>query len=84
MTEHETYVAANLLKNLIFQRTHIPSDKLDCPRAKSEMTPCVARDGHLTVAGPPWVCVGCGMSITVLLNKELQRHTKEDTEYGLG
>lgn len=31
-----------------------------CPRAKSDMTPCIARDGHLALAGePPADCVGC-------------------------
>jgi hypothetical protein len=34
-----------------------------CPRAKSDMTPCIARDGKLALAGVPadgLVCVGCG------------------------
>jgi hypothetical protein len=31
-----------------------------CPRARSDMTPCIARDGHLALAGdPPSDCVGC-------------------------
>ena len=34
-----------------------------CPRAKSDMTPCIARDGHLALAGEPFGgrrdCVGC-------------------------
>jgi hypothetical protein len=31
-----------------------------CPRAKSGMTPCIARDGHLALGGePPADCVAC-------------------------
>lgn len=33
---------------------------LDCPRAKSAMTPCVARDGRLACADDG-LCVGCGV-----------------------
>lgn len=35
------------------------TNHVGCPRAKSDMTPCVARDGHLAVADNG-VCVGCG------------------------
>jgi hypothetical protein len=34
-----------------------------CPYAKSDMTPCIARDGHLALTDPDApepVCVGCG------------------------
>lgn len=30
-----------------------------CPRARSDMTPCIARDGHLALADD-YLCVGCG------------------------
>jgi hypothetical protein len=42
---------------------------IDCPRAKSDMTPCVARDGSLacTTKG---LCVGCDRHPANLL-KEL-------------
>jgi len=41
---------------------------LGCPRAKSDMTPCVARDGGLAAdSGDPPVCVGCGRSPYELL-----------------
>lgn len=30
-----------------------------CPRAKTDMTPCVARDGH-TATDDSGECVGCG------------------------
>jgi len=39
--------------------------EIECPRAKSFMTPCIARDGHLALSTPtrgrPPVCVGCGV-----------------------
>lgn len=34
-------------------------DHVGCPRAKSDMTPCIARDGALALADDG-VCVGCG------------------------
>lgn len=34
------------------------STEIDCPRAKTRMTPCIARDGHLAVADDG-KCVGC-------------------------
>lgn len=37
-----------------------------CPRAKSDMTPCVARDGRLAQADNG-VCVGCGEQPAELL-----------------
>lgn len=39
-----------------------------CPWARSDMTPCVARDGHLAITDPPRiVCVGCGNTLRYLL-----------------
>jgi hypothetical protein len=37
-----------------------------CPRAKSDMTPCVARDGR-TACDDSGECVGCGASASALL-----------------
>jgi hypothetical protein len=34
-------------------------EHIGCPRAKTDMTPCVARDGHLAEADDRH-CVGCG------------------------
>jgi hypothetical protein len=46
-----------------------------CPRAKSDMTPCIARDGHLALAGdPPADCVGCGEAPDALLAELLRAH----------
>jgi hypothetical protein len=39
-----------------------------CPWAKSDMSPCVARDGHLALGGePPRQCVGCGNDVPYLI-----------------
>lgn len=38
-----------------------------CPWAKSDMTPCVARDGRLAITVPPSQCVGCGNYLPFLL-----------------
>jgi hypothetical protein len=40
-----------------------------CPRAQSDMTPCIARDGHLALADD-LRCVGCNQGPIALL-KEL-------------
>ena len=42
------------------------SEVIDCPRAKTWMTPCVARDGGLVVADDGR-CVGCNERPTVIL-----------------
>jgi len=42
-----------------------------CPRAKSDMTPCIARDGALALADD-LACVGCDLHPAVLLD-ELRR-----------
>lgn len=39
----------------------VERDEVVCPREKSSMTPCVARDGHLAAADDHH-CVGCGIS----------------------
>lgn len=53
-----------------------PSE-IGCPRAKSYMSPCVARDGHLACADDG-VCVGCGQHPVMLL-EELRRLISADS-----
>lgn len=38
-----------------------------CPWVKSDMSPCVARDGRLALTAAPSVCVGCGNTPRYLL-----------------
>lgn len=45
---------------------------IDCPRAKTWMTPCVARDGGTAVAAAG-VCVGCGHDPRDLLRELASR-----------
>lgn len=70
---------ANLYKHTILARIGCSPDMLDCPRAKSMMTPCVARDGSLAVyttrAGYT-ACVGCEAGVAFLLNKERERSSQ--------
>jgi hypothetical protein len=47
--------------------------ELDCPRAKTWMTPCIARDGGLAVADDG-VCVGCGEMPRALLDDLAKRY----------
>jgi hypothetical protein len=53
-------------------------DEIDCPRARSFMTPCIARDGTLALAGDgqddPYDCVGCGAKPRPLLLELAQRY----------
>lgn len=48
-------------------------DHVGCPRAQSDMTPCIARDGALALAGRTpavnGVCVGCGAGPRALLHE---------------
>lgn len=49
-----------------------------CPRAKSDMTPCAARDGYLAVDDSN-VCVGCDRNPANLL-KELVLEVTDPTK----
>lgn len=46
---------------------------IDCPRAKTWMTPCIARDGALALADDG-VCVGCGAAPRDLLDDLAKRY----------
>ena len=48
-------------------------NEIDCPRAKTWMTPCVARDGGPAVADDG-VCVGCGVTPDDLLADLARRY----------
>jgi hypothetical protein len=63
------------LRDLVLARTGLKREDLQCPREKSEMTPCVARDGDsaMTMAGLMPICVGCEASVTELLVSEKER-----------
>jgi hypothetical protein len=50
-------------------------EHVGCPRAKSDMTPCVARDGH-TAQADDGVCVGCGQNPADLLAELVREATK--------
>lgn len=46
---------------LDYGRYNDSPETVGCPRAKSDMTPCIARDGRLALADNGW-CVGCNLS----------------------
>lgn len=48
-----------------------------CPRAQSDYTPCVARDGRLALADAG-MCVGCGWEPRYLLGDLAQRYEPAD------
>lgn len=48
---------------------------IDCPRAKSDMTPCVARDGKIACADNG-VCVGCGEHPADLLSDLVPKYVE--------
>lgn len=60
-------------KRMIFKRTGLKSSELHCPREKSEITPCIARDGGLALAESAGGgrCAGCDYSLNTLHKKEL-------------
>ena len=63
---------ANEFKRLVMERTGLKPNELVCPREKSAMTPCIARDGHLAIAVAfgAQICVGCAHSVQRLLETE--------------
>lgn len=64
---------ANDLVKIIEKRTGLKANELVCPREKSEMTPCVSRDGDLSMTDEK-ICVGCGASVIELLEKKQSKH----------
>lgn len=50
-------------------------DAIGCPRAKTDMTPCVARDGGLA-ADDDGMCVGCRADPAELLTALVREVTK--------
>lgn len=49
--------------------------EIDCPRAKSAMTPCAARDGQLA-CDDGGACVGCGQHPADLLTDLVPRYVE--------
>ena len=60
---------ADILKSLIYKRTGLKPKELVCPREKTEMTPCICRDGNLAMLNNK-TCVGCGINVNELLEIE--------------
>lgn len=50
-------------------------EHIGCPRAKSDMTPCVARDGQLA-CDDEGKCVGCWKHPATLLKELVEELTK--------
>lgn len=57
-----------------FGRYDDDPNHIGCPHAKTDMTPCVARDGHTAVANDG-VCVGCGNHPADLLTDLVRKVT---------
>lgn len=60
---------ANEFRDLVLARTGLAYSELECPRERSSMTPCVARDGDMA-ATENGHCVGCGAMVSDLLDAE--------------
>lgn len=84
-SKEAAYKEADELRELIKQRTGLRPSQLQCPREKSDMTPCIARDGGLAVAfdeGLPSqgikrhraICVGCETDVSYQLKRERAKH----------
>lgn len=71
-SDNATAQADELKQRLTVRLDLQPGEKIVCPREKSPMTPCVARDGGICVAEGD-VCVGCGQRVDELLAVEKQR-----------
>lgn len=79
--EQAAFQLANQFRDHVVARVKVKGAALECPREKSDMTPCLARDGELAVAfdsfygiGAPTVdkaiCVGCGTRLKFLWDAE--------------
>lgn len=73
MTEQQTQELGDTFRDAVLARTGLKAEELWCPREKSDMTPCVARDGGICVVldtfGHP-ICVGCETRIDRRLEEE--------------
>lgn len=67
---------ADEFKRLVAERTGCKGDDLQCPRAKSEMAPCVVWNGGMCVTNDGQ-CVGCGASVEELLVEEQSKHEED-------
>ena len=68
--------AADSYRDTVFARTGLKADDLVCPREKSSMTPCIARDGGLAVAftaSGKAICVGCESGVEFQIQREKER-----------
>lgn len=62
----------NELMESVLKRTGLKASELVCPRERSDMTPCVARDGDCAMTNDCH-CVGCGVSVLGLFETEKQK-----------
>ena len=62
----------DVYKSMMLSRTGLKDYELVCPREKSDMTPCVARDGDCAMT-EDFHCVGCGSNIQQLIRDEEAR-----------
>ncbi len=75
--EPMSFGQADEFRRLVCKRTGLKPDRsLQCPYEQSDMTPCIARDGHLAVAMAidGTVCVGCERRVSALLEGERLKH----------
>lgn len=54
-------------------------NEVQCPRERSRMTPCIARDGRTALADDGF-CVGCNQDPRVLLKAHREKHPTNDKE----
>lgn len=78
MTQKQAERLSDEYRDMVLARTGLKPEQLVCPREKSDMTPCVARDGGLAVylnTSDHPCCVGCASSVELLMTKELAKQS---------
>jgi hypothetical protein len=65
-----------MIKVLGYGRYGDDPNHVGCPRARSDMTPCAARDGR--TAEDEGVCVGCGVNVADALTELVRAVTTPD------
>jgi hypothetical protein len=69
---HATGGIGDKLRDMVARRVGASAAGIVCPRERSGMAPCVARDGDCAMT-EEGCCVGCGVSVAELLDGEIAR-----------
>jgi hypothetical protein len=79
MWEEAATAADDLTREVMAFVDATSRSEVKCPREKSAMTPCIARDGRTALADDR-TCVGCRKDPHALLKDHREKHPTEEKE----